>query len=120
MKERDGRRKEAKYFKERCMRICVRERILFEWDKGLPGGISCPALYCQGLCVGPDAAGSSLGSSLGRAATECFCLSLGLGISLSQYLFQVGRSFEPDTSSGGESKLRGRLNALNASSWLIL
>lgn len=73
------------------------------------GGISCPTLYCQGLCVGPDAAGSPLGSSLGRAVTKSFCVSLGLGISLSQYLFQVGRSIEPDTSSDGTSKLRGRI-----------
>lgn len=43
--------------------------------QGIAWGISCPALYCQGLCVGPDAAGSPLGSSLGRAAVNAHSLS---------------------------------------------
>lgn len=43
--------------------------------QGIAWGISCPALYCQGLCVQPDAAGSPLGSSLGRAAANAYSLS---------------------------------------------
>lgn len=43
--------------------------------QGIAWGISCPALYCQGLCVWPDAAGSPLGSSLGRAAANAYSLS---------------------------------------------
>lgn len=59
--------------------------------QGIAWGISCPALYCQGLCVQLEAAGSPLGSSLGRAAANAYSLS-ELRVSLSQYLFQVGRS----------------------------
>lgn len=80
--------------------------------QGIAWGISCPALYCQGLCVQPDAAGSPLGSSLGRAAANAYSLPLELRVSLSQYLFQVGRSLEPDTSSDGAGKLCGSINTL--------
>lgn len=39
-------------------------------------------------------------------------VSLELRVSLSQYLFQVGRSLEPDTSSDGTGKLCGSINTL--------
>jgi hypothetical protein len=89
--------------------------------RDLPGGISCPALYYQGLCVLRDACGLPIGQLLGEGSGNAYTFPLRLRrISFSQCLFQVGRSLEPDTSLDGTDKLCGPIKALSPSSLLIL
>lgn len=82
------------------MRICGKGRgFPLNPTRDLPGGISCPAFYYQGLCVVHGAARLPIGQFPGRVVGNSYTFFLGLRrISFFQCLFQVGRTLEPDTS----------------------
>lgn len=55
-------------------RFVSEEEDLFESDQG----ISCSALYCQGLCRVRNDAGLPIGQFLGKAVENSYAFSLGL------------------------------------------